>query len=170
MTATTLIPERISNIAGPRLSAVLTPIHDAWMADADRFLIPVTDSNATFWDRWAAVRYAGDLFQDRLRLEKAFLREVRPFLTPKLNARLWMQVDRIERLHGDLVHLAYQRGTARELAHSARQLLEAVRLWYAEFEFALSGTREEDLGKRPAQLLAELRKGRRFELCDLCEV
>ena len=164
MAATALIPEMTLPIE-PRLSMVLTPIHDDWMADADGFLVPITDPNATFWERWAAVRYAGDLFQERFKLEEAFLKELHPFLTPELNERLWMQVDRLGRLHRDLIYLAHERGSARELAHKARELLEALRLWYAEIELALTATRESDLGVEGARLLAELRKGTTTKCC-----
>ena len=34
--------------------------HDNWMADGDRFLLPVADADATFWERWAAMRYVED--------------------------------------------------------------------------------------------------------------
>ena len=141
------------------LDAVLPSVHDAWMADADRLLGPVTDPNATFWDRWAAVRFVSDLFQERFELEQVLLNDLHPFLEPELNGRLWMQVDRLDRLYHDINQLARRRGTAREIAHMSRDFLEALRIWYADIEFAAGDIRQRDLSRKATQILAQLRGG-----------
>jgi hypothetical protein len=127
------------------------------MAEADRLLEPVTHPEATFLERWAAMSYLGNQFPERLKLEQALLRELQSFLTPELKERLWMQVDRLTRLQRDLEQLTHRRGAAREIAHTARELLEALRLWYAEIEFAAGEIRQRDLSQKASQLLDRFR-------------
>lgn len=163
MTATQVAPGTVS--LGNTLDPVLTLAHDAWMAEGDRLLGPVTDPNATFWERWTAVRYTEDLFRPRLELEQELVSQLHAFFTPELNARLTMQLERLERLYRDLYDLAHRQNTAREMAHTARELLEALRLWYAEIEFAAGKIRRADLSAATTQLLDELRVGAPAEPC-----
>jgi hypothetical protein len=134
--------------------------HDNWMADADRFLLPVADANATFWERWAAVRYVEDQLLDRFQLERRLLDELRAFLTPEIKERLGMQADRLTRLLADFRRLGRERARARELAHTTRELLDAVRLWYAEIEFAAGGIRWNVVSSEGIRLLAGLNPAR----------
>jgi hypothetical protein len=147
---------RPTDTLGPRI----TIAHDNWMADGDRFIVPVTDSDATFWERWAALRYVEDQLLERFRLERTLLEELHAFLVPEMRERLGMQADRLSRLFADFSRLGRQRESARELARTARDLLEAVRLWYAEIELATGGIRWGDLGKEASRLLAELNPAR----------
>jgi hypothetical protein len=126
------------------------------MADADRFLLPITNADATFLEKWAAMRYVEDQLRERFQLERALLEELRAFLTPEIRERLRMQGDRMSRLIGELNRLGRQRGSARELAHDVRELLDALRLWYAGIEFAASGIRWSDVSREGIRLLAEL--------------
>jgi hypothetical protein len=133
-----------------------TVAHDNWMADGDRFLRPVADADATFWERWAALRYVEDQLLERFHLERALLEELRAFLPPEIRERLWMQADRLTRLLGEFNRLGRQRESARELAHTTRELLDAQRLWYAEIEFGAGGIRGSDLSREGLRLLADL--------------
>ena len=45
-------------------------------------------------------------------------------------------------------------------AHTTRQLIEALRLWYAEIEFAAGGIQRADLSREGARLLTELNSAR----------
>ena len=155
MHATAVAPQpnpRVPDTLGPKF----TVAHDNWMADGDRFLRPVADADATFWERWAAVRYAEDQLLPRFQVERILLAELRAFLTPEINERLWMQADRLTRLLGTFGRLGRQRESARELAHTTRDLLEALRLWYAAIELAAGGIRWNDVSREGIQLLAEL--------------
>jgi hypothetical protein len=134
--------------------------HDNWMADADRFLVPVADAHATFWERWAAVRYVEDQLVDRFQLERRLLDELRAFLTPEIKERLGMQVERLSRLLADFRRLGRERARARELAHTTRELLDALRLWYAEIELAAGGIRVNDVSSGGIRLLAEFNLAR----------
>lgn len=138
----------------------LATAHDDWMADADRFLLPVADANATFWERWGAVRYVEDGLLDRVQLERRLLDELRGFLIPEMKERLGMQLDRLSRLLADFRRLGRERARARELAHTTRDLLDALRLWYAEIELAAAGIQWSDLSQAAIQLLAEFTSGR----------
>jgi hypothetical protein len=143
---------RVTDTLGTRL----TVAHDNWMADGDRFLLPITNADATFWERWAAVRYVDDQLLGRFHLERALLEELRAFLTPEIKERLWLQADRLSRQLGEFNRLGRQRESARELVHTTRDLLDALRLWYAEIEFAAGGIRSSDVSREGTQLLAEL--------------
>jgi hypothetical protein len=134
--------------------------HDDWMADADRFLLPVANANATFWERWGAVRYVEDELLDRFQLERRLLDELQAFLTAELKERLATQTDRLSRLLADFRRLGGERARARELAHTTRELLDALRLWYAEIEFAAGGIQSADINTEAIRLLAEFNGGR----------
>ena len=138
------------------LSPRFTLAHDNWMADGDRFLRPVADADATFRERWGAIRHVEDQLLKRFQVERLLLGELRAFLTPEMNERLWMQADRLTRLLGTFGRLGRQRESARELAHTTRELLEALRLWYAEIELAAGGIQASDLSREGIRLLAEL--------------
>ena len=159
MHATAIEPQpsaRVADTLGTRFAFA----HDNWMTDADSFLLPVTNSDATFWERWGALRYVQEQLLERLHLERNLLEELRAFLTPELKERLWMQADRLTRLLGEFDRLGRQRESARELAHTTRELIDALRLWYAEIEFAAGGIRRNDLSREGARLLAELNSTR----------
>lgn len=159
MYATAMSPQLNSRVPDT-LNTRFTVAHDNWMADGDRFLLPVANADATFWERWAAVRYVEDQLRQRFQVERLLLEELRAFLTPEMNERLWMQVDRLTRLLGTFGRLGRQRESARELAHTTRDLLEALRLWYAEVELAAGGIRWSDVSRDGIRLLAELNPAR----------
>jgi hypothetical protein len=138
----------------------LATAHDNWMADADRFLLAVADADATFWERWGAVRYVEDGLLDRFQLERRLLDELRAFLTPEVKERLGMQVDRLSRLLADFRRLGRERARARELARTTRELVDALRLWYAEIEFGAGGIQWNDVSSEGIRLLAEFNLAR----------
>ena len=142
------------------LGTRFTTVHDTWMTDADNYLLPITNSEATFWERWGALRYVEEQLQKRFHLERKLLQELRAFLPAELRERLWMQADRLTRLLEEFERLGHQRESARELAHTTRQLIEALRLWYAEIEFAAGGIQRADLSREGVRLLAELNSTR----------
>jgi hypothetical protein len=159
MTTTATAPQpsaRVTDILGTRF----TVAHDNWMADGDRFLRPVADADATFWQRWAAVRYVDDELLHRFDLERGLLKQLHAFVTPEMNERLWMQADRLTRLLAEFTWLGRQRESARELARITREILEALRLWYAEIELAAGGIRWNDVSREGIRLLAELNPAR----------
>lgn len=155
MHATAITPQPNARL-GDTLSTKFCVAHDNWMADADRFLLPLTNVDATFWERWAAVRYVEEQLLGRFQLEQALLQELHPFVIAEIRERLWMQADRLIHILEEFKRLGRQRQSARELAHTARDLIEALRLWYAEIEFAAGGIRWSDMSREGVRLLAEL--------------
>lgn len=155
MHAPTMSPQPNAS-ATDTLGTMFTVAHDNWMADGDRFLRPVADADATFWERWAAIRYVDDHLLERFHLERGVTEELRAFLTPEIRERLWMQADRLTRLLAEFTRLGRQRESARELARTTRELLEALRLWYAEIELGAGGIRWNDVSREGIRLLAEL--------------
>ena len=155
MCATTVVSP-LDRSARDTFDPILAGTHDRWMAEADKIIGPVTDPDATFMQRWAAVRYVWDELPVRLQLEQELLDELHPFISAEIRARLSMQLDRLHRLHREFDGLAHRSSTARELARTARALLEALRLWYAEIEFAAGEIRRADVGDAAASLLEDL--------------
>jgi hypothetical protein len=152
-TATALQP---NTRAGETLGTKFTVAHDNSMADGDRFLLPVADADATFWERWAALRYVDDQLLHRFHLERALLQELHAFVTAEMNERLSMQADRLTRLLAEFTRLGRQRESARELARTTRDILAAFRLWYAEIELAAGQIRWTDISREGVRLLAQL--------------
>ena len=159
MNATIVTTQPVSRIPDT-LGTRFTATHDNWVADGDRFLMPMTSADATFWERWGAVRFAEDRLFDRVALEQALLQELRAFLTPEIRERLRLQADRLNRLLWEFGRLGRQRESARELARVTRELLDALRLWYAEIEFAAGGIRWSDVGAEGHRLLADINPSR----------
>jgi hypothetical protein len=158
MPPTLVLPEFATGATGT-LAQRLATAHDRWMADCDCALGPVCDPDATFLQRWAAIRYATDVFVERFRLERELIQELHPFIVAEIWERLLMQEDRLTRLHLELERLARQRGAARELARTTREFVEALRLWYAEIEFAVGEASQKDIGPEASRLLRRFPAG-----------
>jgi len=142
------------------IDARLIPAHDNWMADAARFLNPVAATDATFWQRWAAVRYVSEQLPARLGSERALLQRLRAFLSPEITKRLSMQAERLSGLVEHFNRVGRQRDSAREVARTAWELSEVLRLWYAEIEYAVGGIHVADVGRDEMRLLDELNPAR----------
>lgn len=155
MNTTATVPQS-STRGSDTLGTSFSVAHDNWMADGDRFLLPIVNADASFWERWAAIRYVDDQLLHRFQVERVLLEELHAFLTPEMNERLSMQADRLARLLGTFGRLARQRESARELARTTGELLEALRLWYAEIELAAGMIRWSDVNREGIRLLAEL--------------
>jgi hypothetical protein len=135
MGATTIVPEP-SLTAELMLESTLATAHDRWIAEVHEVLLPVTSPEATFWERWASIRYLSERLPARLRLERELCQQLRPFIQDEALQRLLVQSERLNLLHRDCERLSTQRGKAREFAARNRELLEALRIWCAEFERA----------------------------------
>jgi hypothetical protein len=127
------------------LYRVMSPLHDVWMADAEHVLAPLTRWEATFWDRWTAVSYLREQFPERLRLEQELVTELRAFLPPELNERLGMELERLVCLYHKLEQLSGRRVAVEEMARAVRELLESLRLWYADIEFAAGRIQQQSV-------------------------
>jgi hypothetical protein len=128
--------ERESIAAELMLESTLASAHDKWMAEAHGVLLPVTFSGATFWDRWGAVQYLADRLPERVKLERLLSCQLRLLMSDDHARRLRVQGERLADLQAQCMRLAQESGKARELANRAKELLEAIRLWCAEFELA----------------------------------
>src|SRR5215208_1538174 len=106
------------------LDAVLAPLHDDWVAEAQRYLGPATDPGADFWTRWTAVRYICDDFQERYQRERTLVDQLRAFILPSVADRLRFGGDEVFRLRLQLDRIGRRRGTEIEFAAGAQELLE----------------------------------------------
>ena len=71
-----------------------------------------------------------------------------------------MQAERLSKLIDDFNRVGRQRESAREVSQTARNLTEALRLWYAEIELHAGGIHLADVGRDGIRLLSELNSAR----------
>jgi hypothetical protein len=147
-------PATLSPAEDPRdaLCRVMIPLHDSWMTDAVRYLAPMTHRDTTFWDRWAGVNYLADQFPERLRLDARFLSDLTPGLAPELSERLVQQLEGLTQLGDWLMRLSRRRVPATAWAWAVNDLLQALRLWYINFDLASAGTGENRATRRSERL------------------
>jgi hypothetical protein len=166
MCASILIPEPETSVEGT-LDPILAATHDRWMAEADKALGPVMDSDATFSQRWVAARYLSEEFAERLQLEQQLIDELPPFLCPEAQERLSAQAARVRQLRQDLSGVVHRLGTVPEMIRVARALMDALRLWYAEIEFAIGRVHLADVSPTAARLLQQWERGTLAESCPV---
>lgn len=142
--------------AEPTVASVLAPSHDRSMAQCDRMLGPVMDPWATFFQRWGALWFVSEQLQERYDLEQKLLDELLPVIAPAMRDRLRLQGEQVSQLRQDVQRLAAGRSTARDLARAVEELVQVLRLWYAEIEFGLGEVRRDDIGSRANQILDQL--------------
>jgi hypothetical protein len=138
------------------LDALLSPMHDGWVEEVRRFLVPATTPNAPFWDRWSAVRYLNDQFLAHFTMQRTLLAELRPLIQPHHLDGIEAGTERVARLRLSLDRIGRRRGTAAEFALMADELLAALELWCAEIESAVRHVDAEHLPEDGARILALL--------------
>lgn len=135
---------------------VLRDAHAIWIEETDSFLTPILSPEASFWERWTAVRYLADQFLEPYRREYDLIKELRPFLPAEQAESLLRRGQRIAQLQGKLDRIGRRRGTGRTSAVVARELLEAVRSWCADIETAAGEIERESLPEEAQRILAEV--------------
>ena len=146
--------------AGLRESDILAPIlrsaHSVWLRETNRFLLPIVLREASFWDRWPAVRYLADQFLAQYRRERSLLEELRAFLPPETAERLSRSGDRIAELQRELDDMGRRRGTAHRASVAGRELVDSLRAWCSDLEEAAGQIPLELLTPEGSRLIAEL--------------
>jgi hypothetical protein len=155
MTAT-LIPH-VERAGAGSVTTALSLVHDQWMERIARLLAPATSPRATFWERWGAVRFLSDQFEDRFRLEAELAETLAERLAPSVRIRLRAARMALERARGDLMAAGRRRGTAVEVALLVRRFLDQTRRWCATLELAARGLAADELTPESRTLLARLR-------------
>ena len=82
----------------PTLAAELTAFNGRWLDEVRRHLSPACDPHAGFWDRWAAVRYLADHFEEPYRRAGDLLDALLDHLDPRTAGRLvddWQAIDHL---------------------------------------------------------------------------
>ena len=139
------------------VDSVLVTIHDRWLNEARRFVDPAASVGADFWDRWTAVRYLADQFRDHFVLERALLVSLTTLLRDEDAERLVAQAGELERLLSGLNQSGRRRGTGPVVADAARQLMEGIAVWCAEFEVATAGVPRDLLSENSSRLLEHVK-------------
>src|SRR5687767_15055561 len=134
MSAPCLVPQTKSE---PTVGSFLARSHDRSMAQCDWMLGPVMDPDATFLPRWGALRFVTEQLQERCGQEEKLLDELEDRLSPGMRDRIRQQSEEVDRLRQAVERLARGRCTARDLAHAAQDLIQGLRLWFAEIELGL---------------------------------
>ena len=146
-------------IATPPVGVVLEPIHDHWAGQVRAFLGPAIDVHAGFWSRWGAVRFLGDQFALRFRLECALADELRPLIAPAAAARLSAARAKVERTAAALMAIGRRRGVAMLTAALTERLLEELGRWWGLLEAATAHLHPDELPPRAEHLLRLLQTG-----------
>lgn len=155
MTAT-LIPQA-EQVDARSVNATLSLVHDQWMERIARLLAPPASPRATFWERWGAVRFLSDQFEDRFRLECDLAESLAGQLSPSVRVRLHGARAAVERSRSDLMAAGRRRGTAAQVALLCRRFLDQARRWCATLELATAGLAIGDLPPESRTMLARLR-------------
>jgi hypothetical protein len=141
------------------LVSVLRATHETWTDEVERYLSPVILREASFWERWTAVRYIADQFQLQYRREWRLLDQVRTLLPALVVETLVKDGQRIERLQRELDRVGRRRGTARSVSVTAGELLDAVRCWCGDLEAGVREISRSTLTAKAERLVAELELG-----------
>jgi hypothetical protein len=161
---TTAIPLTIEARAPDTLESLLSPIHDKWIEQVGALLAPAMVPHANFWERWGAVRYLIDRFEDRFRLECALVDSLGGWLSRSEVVRLSTIRAALERIRSDLIVLGRRRGTAMVVAAFAREILDQAKLWCVELELTTRNLRRDDLTEESERLLERLETAASLDL------
>ena len=153
MAAPCSVPETKSE---PTVGSFLARFHDRSMAQCDCVLGPVMDPDATFLLRWGALRFVSEQLQERCRQEEKLVDELRARLSPGMRDRIRQLGEDVDRLRQAVERLARGRCTARELADAAQDLIQGLRLWFAEIEFGLGDVCLSEISPCANQILIQL--------------
>ena len=155
MCAATVTPVRAIRV-DESLDAVLIATHDAWTEEARRLLLPATASDAAVWDRWSMVRYLNEGFLERFNLERALVRELRPFVPVREMSVLEAGEEWVAQLHLALERIGRPGSTAAQLAAVTAELLKALDLWCTELEVACKSVRLDTLPEEARRALENM--------------
>jgi hypothetical protein len=154
MTATAALT--VATRADDTLDVVLSPVHDRWIEQMNRLLAPAMVPQATFWDRWGAVRYLIDQFEDRFRLECALMDSLAGWLSRSEFVHLSTIRAVLERTRTDLIALGRRRGTGMVVAAFAEEILNQAKLWCAQLELATRNLRRCELSAESQRVVEHL--------------
>jgi hypothetical protein len=154
---TAILTPPLEQVDGRSVTTTLSLVHDQWMERIARLLAPATSPRATFWERWGAVRFLSDQFEDRFRLEAELAASLAEHLPPSVRVRLRAARVAVERARADLMAAGRRRGTAAQVALLSRRFLDQARRWCATLELATGGLVTDDLSPESRTLIARLR-------------
>ena len=118
------------------ITRTLRAAHEIWLGETNRFLLPVSLRETSFWSRWTAIRFLADQFAAQFGRERALLAELHPYLQHDAAERLTRDSERISRLLKELDRVGRRRGTARIVSAMSQSLLHLLRSWSADIEAA----------------------------------
>jgi hypothetical protein len=142
--------------SGLSLASVLRPIHDYWISRTRRTVEPVLSRDASFWDRWTAVRYLDDPFNEHYHHEVALVGSVVLLLPAAVAGRLTILTETLDQTRAQLDRVGRRRGVARAVSVVAREFLDLFQLWCTEVEAAVGDLLRENLPEQSQQLLEAL--------------
>ncbi len=119
------------------LAAELTALNGRWLDEVRQHLSPACDPHAGFWDRWAAVRYLADQFEEPYRRTGDLLEALLDHLDQRTAGRLVDDRQAIDHLRADFNEIGRERGTAIAAAAIACSLLATLQRWCSALEDAV---------------------------------
>jgi hypothetical protein len=137
------------------LSAELTAFNGRWLDEVRQHLAPACDPHGGFWDRWAAVRYLADQFEEPRRRAGDVLQALIDHLDMGMAGRLVDDLQAIDDLRADFDQIGRERGTAIAAAAIACSLLATLQRWCSALEHAVRTVGKEN-PTRAREALARL--------------
>lgn len=131
------MPATLNTRCAPRSAAmldeVLTPMHRDWAACVARACAPALLGTSTIWDRWSAVRYLNDAFQEQLGQERELIRRL-PRIDSQTRERLAAVFETLERLRARIDSAGRRHHTGGLVTVLLKNLLEQLDAWCAATE------------------------------------
>ncbi len=126
------------------LATELTAFNGRWLDEVRQHLSPACDPHAGFWDRWAAVRYLADQFEEPRRRAGDLLEALTDHLDKGTAGRLVDDLQAIDDLRADFDQIGRERGTAIAAAAIACSLLATLQRWCTALEHAVRTVGQEN--------------------------
>lgn len=134
---------------------LVQPLHDRWFRLVHERLAPLLVPEATLPDRWPAVRFLSDQFDDWLGHERRLLQSLARCLPPADGRRVRQSTEALASICRELDHVGRHR-MAGDTAEVARRFFARLELWRTEVEAALAKVGSDQLGEGDRRQLAHL--------------
>ena len=135
-------------------ATALAAFNRRWLDEVRQHLAPACAPHATFWDRWAAVRYLADGFAEPYKLLGELLDVLLEGLDPPTAGKLVDDRRAIDDLRADFDQIGRERGNAVAAAAIACSLLATLQRCCREMEDAVRALEPERVSSRVHDTLA----------------
>jgi hypothetical protein len=141
--------------SGAMLDEVLIPIHRRWRGRVAQACAPALLVTSTIWDRWSAVRYLNDAFQEQLGQERELIRRL-PRIGSQTRERLEAVFETLERLRAQIDAAGRRHHTGGLVTVLLKNFLKQLDAWCTAIEHVARSTPLALLPDQALDLLIEI--------------